>query len=224
MAEKVEVAVYEGFSIIKIKLGTTIGDDTQRIHSVYNAIKDGVLLRIDANQGWDKVEAVKFLKAIENLPMQFCEQPVPARDLAGMRYIRTKVVIPIMADESLFNTRDAVTLFFNGICDYFNIKLAKTGGLTEAIKLVSMAETLDIPCMVGCMNETRLGLMAAAHLAMAFPIIRFIDLDSALMHSIDPIVGGIKYIKGQVLVPDDPGLGVDVDSEFLDDLERVKVE
>jgi L-alanine-DL-glutamate epimerase-like enolase superfamily enzyme len=223
MAEKAEWAVSEGFSIIKIKLGTNIDVDMQRIRSVYNVTRDGILLRIDANQGWEKAEAVKFLKAVENMPIQFCEQPVPARDLAGMRYVRSKVLIPLVADEALFNTRDALTLFFNEICDYFNIKLAKTGGFTEAIKLVSLAETLNVPCMIGCMNETRLGLTAAAHLAMAFPFIRFIDLDSAFMHSTDPILGGIMYVKGRMLVPDNPGLGVDVDPEFVDKLEQVEV-
>jgi len=224
MAKKTEMVIRDGFSIIKIKLGTSSNDDMQRLNSVCTVIRDNVLLRIDANQGWDKIEAVKILKAIENMPVQFCEQPVPAYDVEGMRYIRAKVLIPIMADEALFNAGDALTLFINQACDYFNVKLSKTGGLTEAIKLVSLAEALNVPCMVGCMSETRMGLTAAAHLAVVFPIIRFVDLDSALMHSIDPILGGIRYIQGKILVPEDSGLGVDVDPKFLDTLERVEVE
>ena len=129
-----------------------------------------------------------------------------------------------MADESLFNSRDALRLVAQEACDYFNIKLAKSGGLNEALKIAAVAEAAGIPCMVGCMSETRLALTAAAHLASARPIIRFLDLDSADMHAVDPVLGGMTYGQGgRLALPEGPGLGAEPDPVFLKGLESFVV-
>jgi L-alanine-DL-glutamate epimerase-like enolase superfamily enzyme len=111
-----------------------------------------------------------------------------------------------------------------GACDYFNIKLAKSGGLHTALKVNAIAERAGIRCMVGCMAESRLGLSASAHLAAARPNIAFIDLDSALVHRQDPVRGGIRYGEGlEIILPEAPGLGADVDEAFLAGLDHVSV-
>ncbi|MBC7099535.1 dipeptide epimerase [Candidatus Bipolaricaulota bacterium] len=224
MAEKARTLKEKGFRAIKVKLGTAPAEDIERVRRVREAIGPGIPIRVDANQGWDLPAAVTVLTSIEGLGVQYCEQPVAAGDLEGMREVREKTRIPIMADESLFDLYDALDLIKMGACDYFNIKLSKSGGLHMATKIAAVAEAARLGCMVGCMSETRLALTAAAHLAAARPVIRFLDLDSALTHTVDPILGGMEYREGgRIELPAGPGLGAEVDPAFLEKLESFTV-
>jgi L-alanine-DL-glutamate epimerase-like enolase superfamily enzyme len=128
-----------------------------------------------------------------------------------------------MADESLFDHRDAYALCREECCDYLNIKLSKSGGIRNALNICAVAESCGKGCMVGCMMESRLGLTAAAHLACARDNIVFYDLDSALLLAEDPILGGIRYKGDRVSLPDGPGLGADVDPDFLSRMESFTV-
>jgi L-alanine-DL-glutamate epimerase-like enolase superfamily enzyme len=110
-----------------------------------------------------------------------------------------------------------------GCCDYFNIKLSKSGGLRTALKILAVAEAAGIGCMMGCRIETRLGLSAAAHLVSARPDIRFADLDGHMMLTEDPILGGASYNGGEISLPETPGHGADVDPAFLDRCEKVTI-
>lgn len=209
-----------GFPAIKVKLGTTATEDIDRIRCIREALGPEMPLRIDANQGWDYVTALKALKGMEDQGIQYCEQPVAIWDFESMRKINSQTTIPIMADESVFDDHDAYRLVSMGACDYLNIKLSKSGGIHVALRINAVAEAAGIPCMVGCMNETRLGLSAAAHVVSSRLNIRFADLDSADMQTIDPVIGGISYGEGgEVILPDDPGLGADIEPSFLNSLE-----
>jgi len=213
-----------GFVAVKVKVGTTPQEDVERVRRIREAVGPDFPIRIDANQGWDGVSAVQALQGMAPMGVQYCEQPVVAWDLASMRAVRQASPIPIMADESLFDSRDALRLVAQEACDYFNIKLAKSGGLNEALKIAAVAEATGIPCMVGCMSETRLALTAAAHLASARPIIRFLDLDSADMHAVDPVLDGMTYGQGgRLALPEGPGLGAEPDPVFLKGLESFVV-
>lgn len=213
----------EGFSAIKVKVGTTVEEDVRRVRSVREAIGPGLPIRIDANQGWDVPAAVAVLRAVEPFGVEYCEQPVPHWDLDGMRRVRERTAVPIMADESLFDHRDAVELARRGCCDYFNIKLAKCGGIRTALKIDAVAEGAGIACMLGSMSETRLGLSAAAHVVSARPNIRFADLDTWFLHKEDPVTGGITYDAGHITLPEAPGHGADLDPVFLARCEHVTV-
>ena len=96
-----------------------------------------------------------------------------------------------MADESLFDATDAIRLVREEAVDYFNIKLSKSGGIFEALKINAIAEAAGIPCMIGCMSESRLALTANAHFAAARQNVRFCDLDACFEHANDPVYGGI---------------------------------
>jgi L-alanine-DL-glutamate epimerase-like enolase superfamily enzyme len=110
-----------------------------------------------------------------------------------------------------------------GCCDYFNIKLAKAGGIHTALKINAVAEGSGIRCMVGCMMETRLGLTAAAHVVSARPNICYTDLDGYLALKDDPVVGGAQYKIGEITLPETPGHGADVDADFLKDCECLTI-
>lgn len=213
-----------GFAAIKIKLGTTVEADVERIKSLRDALGPDTQLRIDANQGWDRVAAGQALAALEQYDIQYCEQPVPAWDIEGMAIVSENTSIPVMADEALFDDHDAIKLMTRQACKHFNIKLAKSSGIFVGLKINAIAEAAGINCMVGCMTETRLGLSAAAHLVSARRNIIFADLDGADMLRDDPVTGGMVYGEGgQITLPDTPGHGADIEPEFLQSLEKFDV-
>jgi len=223
MAEKAVDFKNQGFKAIKVKLGTTQVEDMERIKRIREAIGDDLPIRTDANQGWDYKTAVNILQALEPMGIEYCEQPIARWDYENMRRIRDRTSIGIMADESLFDHHDAFKLASMGCCDYFNIKLAKSGGIHTALKINAIAESAGIICMVGCMVETRLGLTAAGHVVSARPNIQYADLDGYLMLKEDPIIGGAQYNVGEISVPDAPGHGADIEPDFLQNCERTTV-
>jgi len=205
----------KGADAIKVKLGTNFRDDVARIEAIRKAIGTDTPIRTDANQGWDVVTAQAVLRTIGDWNVQYCEQPIKRHDIAGLRQIRQQATVPIMADESLFDAVDAIRLVREEAVDYFNIKLSKSGGIFEALKINAIAEAAGIPCMIGCMSESRLALTANAHFASARQNVRFYDLDACFEHADDPVYGGISYNGYQIELPDTPGIGAEVDSAFL---------
>ncbi len=223
MAQKAFDYKERGFRAIKVKLGTTKDQDLLRIKKIREAIGDDVPIRIDANQGWDYRTAVDALRTMEPMGIEYCEQPVPHWDYESMRQLRQRTNIAIMADESLFDHHDAWKLASMGCCDYFNIKLSKSGGIHTALKINAIAEAAGIRCMFGSMIETRLALTAAAHLVSARENFKYADLDAYLLLKDDPIVGGAQYNVGEIKVPDASGHGADVDPEFLKKCECITI-
>lgn len=205
----------KGAEAIKVKLGTNLRDDINRVEAIRKAIGDVTPIRTDANQGWDVVTASAVLRAIGGWNVQYCEQPIKRHDITGLRQIRRNSPVPIMADESLFDATDAIRLVREEAVDYFNIKLSKSGGIFEALKINAIAEAAGIPCMIGCMSESRLALTAKAHFAAARQNVRFCDLDACFEHADDPVYGGITYNGYQIELPETPGIGAEVDSAFL---------
>jgi len=213
-----------GFSAIKVKLGTTVAEDVARVAAIRAAVGPDILLRTDANQGWNRVAAQQALRQLERFDIQYCEQPVRAWDVESLAVINATSPIPIMADEALFDEHDAIALVRAGACSYFNIKLAKSGGIHAALKINAIAEAAGINCMVGCMTETRLGLTAAAHLVSARTNIVFADLDGADMLKDDPVTDGMRYGEGGIIaLPDGPGIGADIAPDYLAGLETQKL-
>jgi len=211
-----------GFRIIKVKLGLSVEEDRKRLANIRKAVGPEPILRIDANQGWDRVAAMKNLTAFEEFDIEFCEQPCRAHDLQGMRYVSQHTPIPVMADESLFSAQDALEIVQRDAAPYFNVKLSKSGGIHNAQKIAHVAGAGYRPCMMGCMSESRLGITAAAHFALANEIVRFFDLDSFIEHAEDPILGGVEIRQGILTVPDDPGIGARPDPAWKGKLEEVK--
>ncbi|WP_321491468.1 dipeptide epimerase [uncultured Desulfobacter sp.] len=215
MAQKAKDLVDKGFHKIKVKLGTTIAADLSRIRIIRERVGEEITLLADANQGWDFPTAAAFLKQVRPYHLAYCEQPLASRDFEHMKKLRQKSTIPIAADESVFNAQEAFRLAAGGICDILNIKLSKSGGIFAGEQICDVAESLGLPCMIGCMEETRLCLTAAAHLASARTNIQHIDLDGHFGLEADPVTGGIRYDQDRIILPDTPGLGADLDEAFL---------
>ena len=213
--------VDKGFKLLKIKIGHDPDEDIEHIRAIRQAVGEGIGIRVDANQGYTVPQAIYALKNIEPLGIQFCEQPVVMTDIDGMREVRRESLIPIMADEALFSPADAIRLLKADACDFFNIKLMKAGGMSNALRISMIGEAANIRCMLGCMNETRLGLTAAAHIHGAQRNIIFADLDGHFGHVLDPIIGGMTVKDGVITLPETPGLGCDVDPAYLKKLRKV---
>jgi len=212
----------QGFPVIKVKLGESTYKDAERIHLIREAIGYELPLRIDANQGWDVKTAIATLKELERYNIQHCEEPIPRWDFMRLRKVRKKSPIPIMADESCCDHHDAKRLIQLKACDMLNIKLGKSGGIHDALKIISLAETAKMTLQVGAFMESRLGMTAFAHLALCSDNILYCDFDTPLMFTEDPVSGGLTYHgNGVVKLPETPGLGAWIEQSYLDGLEKV---
>jgi len=223
-ADTALMLVKKGLDIIKVKLGKNIAADIERIRSIRNKIGRDIPIFIDANQGYNEVDALRVLRAIEIYNVQSAEQPLLKDNIEGMARLNSNSPIPIMADESLFDHRDALRLVRYNACSSINIKLAKSGGIHNAMKIHSIPEAADIKCQVGCMNETRLGLTALAHFALACKMVAYFDIDSNYLFKDDPITGGFKLNEDlSIKMPDGIGIGADIDEKFLKTAEKYTV-
>lgn len=215
MAEAARDVVRQGFRTVKVKVGETPEKDIARLAAIREAVGNDIALRIDANQGWSPAEAVRSLRGIENYHIQACEQPVPHWDMEGLRYVRDHSSVPIMADESVHSPHDAIEAVRKDAVDLINIKLMKTGGILNAVRVAQISAAAGIQCMLGCMNETSLALTAAAHVIASQKNLIYADLDSFLFSVSNPIIDGMEIKRGIVYLPTTPGLGLDIDPAFL---------
>lgn len=202
--------VEQGFRILKIKVGKEGMKDVERIAAIRQAVGKDIVIRVDANQGWQPKEAVRIIRSMEDkeLDIDLVEQPVHAHDFEGMKYVTSHVFTPVLADESVFSPQDAIRLIQEGAADLINIKLMKTGGIYEALKICGIAESFGVECMTGCMLESKLAVSAAAHLAAAKGIITRHDLDGPALCRTDPYEGGPVFEGPGITMTEVPGIGI----------------
>lgn len=224
MASKALDFISRGVSIIKIKLGHIADEDILRVKMIREAVGPDIRLRIDANQGWSFEDAVKVLTTIAQYNIEFCEQPMRYWNDERLPALRKISPVKIMADETVYDHHDATRIIKAGGCDYVNIKFSKSGGIHEAIKINEVCAANNIPCMMGGMLESRVALTAFAHFASATSNIIFYDMDTCMLgHKTDPVKGGLMFNGFHLQLPDAPGIGADVEEEFLEICEHVRV-
>nr|WP_312576545.1 dipeptide epimerase [Sedimentibacter sp.] len=203
-------ALKRGYDTLKVKVGKNSKKDIERLCAIRNAIGSDINIRIDANQGWKPKEAVHILRDMEDkgLNIELVEQPVIAHDLSGLKFVKDNINIPVLADESVFSPTDALKIIETGAADLINIKLMKTGGIYNALKICSNAELYGVECMIGCMLEAKVSVNAAVHLACGKGIITKVDLDGPVLCSEDPVIGGSIFEEKQIIVSEEPGFGI----------------
>ena len=211
MVEDTLAAIDQGFETLKIKVGKDPALDIERIKAIYAAVNGRALIRLDANQGWTPKQTVYVLRALEDsgVRLELLEQPVRGDDIEGMKYVTERIHTPVMADESSFGPKEAIELIRMRAADIINIKLMKTGGISNAIKIADIAGIYGVNCMIGCMLESSIGVAAAAHIAVAkASVITMVDLDTPSLGRYDPVSSGVQFNNAEITITDLPGLGI----------------
>lgn len=189
----------EPYPVLKIKVG--LDNDEEVIAAVRSVTQK--TLRVDANEGFkSKEQAVEKINWLEKQGVEFVEQPLPAANLEDMNWIRKRVHLPVISDESCLHPQDIIRLapHFDGV----NIKIDKCGGLLEGWRMIQIAKSLGLKTMLGCMVSSSCAITAAAHLS---PLVDYADLDGNLLISNDPLEG-VRVSAGKLVLPDRPGLGI----------------
>jgi len=197
-----------GITTLKLKAGGG-ADDVAVARALRDAVGHEVALRIDANQAWDRDEAVRTIRALEDagVDVELVEQPVSADDIDALAAVSAAVDTPIMADESVWTTRQLREVIARRGAEMVNVKLAKAGGLREARALVELARRHEVGVVVGCMAESHVGVAAAAALATTGPP-QVHDLDGGRWLSQSPVEGGVDYDGAHITLSPAAGLGI----------------
>jgi L-Ala-D/L-Glu epimerase len=196
MARRTEKIAGRGFKRLKLKLGGRDGLDVERVRAV-RSMTD-LPLQCDVNEAWSLDEALDY---IPQMDLEYCEQPLPAGDPDGPQ-LKRRAPVPIYVDEDCHTLADVAACAerAHGI----NIKLAKSGGIREAVRMAAAARALGLGVMLGCMIESGLGIAAGAHIAS---LMDHVDLDGNLLLAEDPW-RGLGFTDGVQLPANAPGLGV----------------
>ncbi|OYR41062.1 MULTISPECIES: dipeptide epimerase [unclassified Halorubrum] len=202
--EKAAAAVEAGYPILKIKLGT---DRDRELIDAVRAAAPEARLRVDANEAWTPREAVAKSEWLADRDVEFVEQPVPAADPEGLRFVYERSALPIAADESCVTLDDVPAIADR--CDIANLKLMKTGGLPEARRMIAAARAHGLEVMCGCMIESNTSIAAAAQLA---PLLDYADLDGSLLLAEDPY-DGIGMGNGEIRLEGQERAGTGARSE-----------
>ncbi|MBN1208394.1 MAG: dipeptide epimerase [Myxococcaceae bacterium] len=196
LARKVREA--EPYPVLKVKLGA------ERVREVFGAVRAATskVVRVDANEAWGPQEALEHIEWLATQGVELVEQPLPAADVEGAKWLRARSPLPLVADEALLRASDVPRLAegYHGI----NVKLQKAGGIREALRTIDVARACGLKVMIGCMVETSVGIAAAAHLG---PLADWLDLDGNLLLSEDPFIGH-PVVEGRIQLGEGNGLGV----------------
>lgn len=201
-----------GFKAIKLKIGNNLDEDIERYMKLRESVNSEIVIRVDANQGFNKDELLKFIHRTKSHPVEFFEQPMKPGNYKDMLELPEEVRMNCAGDEDVHKLQDAVLLARDPLCyGIFNIKIMKCGGITEGIKIADVAKVRHIALMWGCMDESRISITASLVAAMSCSNTKYLDLDGSLDLARDIAHGGFRIDQG-IMYPlkDKPGLGVEL--------------
>ena len=200
-----------GFTTFKVKVGRDRHADLAALRAVAAAVPDA-RFRLDANAGFTARDAIALLDAVlaDGLTIECFEQPCAADDLAGMAAVAAHSPVPVVADESFRGADDLDRIAGARAAQAVNLKLGKLGGPLASLALARQARAAGLRLMAGAMVETRVGLLAMAHVVAALGGVDWVDLDTAFLLADDPFDGGWTCAGPRLRLAPDAGLGVSV--------------
>jgi L-alanine-DL-glutamate epimerase-like enolase superfamily enzyme len=220
LREEVAFGREAGFGYFKTKVGTVLADDLHRCEVLMGELRPGEQLGVDAQAGWSAVTARAAVPGLAELGISFLEQPVSPALPEVMAELTARSEVPIVAHESMFTVRDAAAAFRQPVAHIWALTPSTHGGIVPTLDLLSLARAAGVPCLLGSNLELGVSTAMMIQLAAAFDEFRACpvpsDIIGPLYHSDDIVTRQPEIVGGSVLVPEGPGLGVEID------LERVK--
>ncbi|HAQ08189.1 MAG TPA: dipeptide epimerase [Bacillus bacterium] len=217
MADEAAAMAEKGYQSFKMKVGTKVSEDIQRIKAVRERVGAGPAIRVDVNQGWkNSAAALTALEQLRGSQIDWLEQPVLADDIDGMAEIKSKTVVPLMIDEGLKGMKEMREIIRKRAADKLNIKLMKCGGIYPATKLAHQAEMAGLECQIGSMVESSIASAAGFHVAFSKKVITSVELTGPLKFSKD--VGDLAYDVPYIRLTEKPGLGIEINEKVLKEL------
>ena len=215
--------VDRGFDLLYLKIGQGRERDLAAVRAVRDAVGDGPRLRIDVNEAWDRHTAVNMIRELTPFNLDWVEQPLPAGDIAGAADLRRQVAVPIALDQALFTDTEILDAVRRDACDVVVIGFHETGGLLPLKKAAAIAAAASLKInRHGCLGETGISTLAALQILAAIPNVTD---GNQVMHELsvdDLLVDGLLEIeKGKTLVPDRPGLGIEINWDNADRFEKL---
>jgi L-alanine-DL-glutamate epimerase-like enolase superfamily enzyme len=211
MAERTKVIVEQGYTALKLKVGTSLQEDVERVQRVREAVGQDVIITIDFNQACTTKEAIERLNKMEPYHITVVEQPVDKDDLKGLAMVRQNVQTLVMADECVNTPAEAMRVIDSGAADVISIKWPKMGGLFKAKKIAAICEAANVEYLVGTCGNNRLAGAAAIHLAASLKKLALpCELGEFERFRNDP-GSGLEVNDGFLTAPKKPGLGVELD-------------
>jgi o-succinylbenzoate synthase len=215
-AARAKALAAKQFEVIKIKIGLDAKEDVERVKAVREAIGDTVTLRVDANQGYDRSTALRVLRQLEPLCLEWIEQPLASWDLEGLAGLCDLIDTPIAVDESVYTPYDAHRVIRHGAADVVNVKLPKCGGLYRSQKIAALCEGSGLPCFLGGCLETTPGTAAQAHFYTATAnVLSAAEMDGPWSYVDDIVKDTLRMEAAAVKIPQAPGLGVCIDEDKI---------
>jgi len=213
-AEDALLQLEAGYRTIKMKIGHDAVEDAARVKAVREAVGEGVPIRVDGNCGYNRADALRAFRLMEEVGLEWIEQPLPGWDLEGMAELAARLDTPMAVDESMYTPEDALRCITSGAADVVNIKVAKCGGIYRSQKIAAVCEAAGVPCFLGGCIETSVGTAAAVHFyAATSNVISAAEIHGSPFYVDDIAVQPFVAEDGSIAVPNTPGLGVEVDED-----------
>jgi len=205
-----------GFRSVKVKVGSGVDPDRDRLEAVRASLGPGMQLRVDANEGYGVDDAIRVARAIAPYDISLFEQPVARRDLKGMAAVRRAIDIPVMADESIVGPETLIQVIKQEAADLIKVKVMKQGGLYRTARMIHMAEAAGLRCVIGHGFGLTINTLAELHVAAgARNVLDGCECVGPLKMLGDVVVDPIRITSGSIPVPQGPGLGAELAEERL---------
>lgn len=207
----------EGYRTFKLKVGTDADADVANLTALRDAVGPDAAIRLDGNEAWNPKQALDLLERFAPYHPEHVEQPVPAWDFEGLRFVRERASVPIVADECILSAKDAMRAARAEAADRLNIKVSRAGGILESRRIAAVAQAAGQFPFAGSNLELGIGTAASAHLFAAMPEISIAtELVGPLLLKEDILSTPLEYRDGALVLPDRPGLGVEPNRALLE--------